>query len=340
MRILIAGPIDPGTMMRSYMEGFVSHGHQVRGLSIGTAASDSRSPWLRVQRVPLLNRVGAPQLIAEGNRSLTREAMRWRPDLLLTTGDELLPGALATIAASVGCRTAFVYPDPLVNLQPATVQCLALYDVVIYACGSFGLPYLERLGARRAVYLPFAWDDALHPRPGHWDHPSRAASFDVVFVGNWRKDREAWLQHLSHFRVGVWGTDYWRWRAQATSVGRKSWQGGAPQGEAYVRASRAGKITLNLVDLQNGPGLNMRAFEALGMGCFVLSTRTEALQEMFVEGEHIAYFENPDELQEKTAYYLTHPDERRRIAHNAARLAESHTYRDRAGQLLELLAGI
>jgi spore maturation protein CgeB len=81
----------------------------------------------------------------------------------------------------------------------------------------------------------------------------------------------------------------------------------------------------------------MRAFEAAGVGCFVLATRTEALQEFFVEGEHVAYFETPDELRHKVAYYLARPDERARIASNAARLAESHTYRDRAVQLLSLL---
>jgi len=111
-------------------------------------------------------------------------------------------------------------------------------------------------------------------------------------------------------------------------------------GPEYVRASHQGKIVLNLVDPLNGPGLNMRSFEALGIGCFVLSRRTAASEELLIEGEHIAYFDTPEELRDKVAYYLARPNERERIAANAARLAESHTYDRRACQLLDLVSAL
>jgi spore maturation protein CgeB len=228
-----------------------------------------------------------------------------------------------------------LFPDPLVSLPIETIQSLPVYDVVAYACGRFALPYLECMGARRTAWIPFAWDPHLHPRPER----SSIAEFDVGFVGEWRLDRERWLDALRGYRVAVFGGPAWRRRARQNSVARQSWQGGIAWGAAYASASRSARITLNLVDVTNGPGLNMRAFEAAGIGCFVLSTRTAALEEIFVEGEHIAYFDTPTQLREKVAYFLGHAAERERIAQNAATLAESHTYAHRARELLAIATG-
>jgi hypothetical protein len=124
--MLIGGPTNPGTMMGSYRQALAEWGHDVHGVSVWAAAHDSSSPWLRVERFPLLNRLGAQQLVIEGNRALTREAIQWCPDVLLTTGDDILPGTIATITASTGCKALMVYPDTLVNLQVTTIQALPL----------------------------------------------------------------------------------------------------------------------------------------------------------------------------------------------------------------------
>ena len=335
MRIMILGATDSGLLMGSYSNALRELGHEVAALPIPQAARRSRSPWLRLTRVPVMNRVGMKQLVLEANRIVTAEAIRWEPDLLLTAGEDVLAGTLATIKASTGCKAVIIYPDPLVNLRVPTIQALPVYDLVIYACGRFGLPVFEVLGATRTAFVPFAWDDRVHPRPTPDILPE--PTLDVVFVGDWRPDREQWLDELADFRVGVWGGSAWRTKTRPNSVARRAWRGKVAWGPEYGRASHAGRITLNLVDITNGPGLNMRAFEAAGVGCFVLATRTEALEEFFTEGEHVVYFSNPDELRAKVAHYLDRPVERARIASNAAQLANAHTYGARAAQLLDLL---
>lgn len=335
MRIMILGAIDSGLLLGSYADALRDLGHEVFALAIPEAARRSQSPWLRFERIPIISRVGADQLVIEANRIATAEGLRWRPDLILTAGEDVLAGTLATIKASTGCKALVIYPDPLVNLRVTTIQALPIYDVVTYACGRFGLPFFEKLGASQTAFLPFGWDDRAHPRPAP-DELSEP-TLDIVFVGNWRLDREQWLDELAEFHVGVWGGGAWRTKTRPGSVGRRTWRGKVALGPEYVRASHEGHITLNLVDITNGPGLNMRAFEAAGVGCFVLATRTEALQEFFEEGEHVVYFSSPDELREKVAHYLARPAERARIASNAAQLAASHTYRARARQLLDLV---
>lgn len=50
---------------------------------------------------------------------------------------------------------------------------------------------------------------------------------------------------------------------------------------------------------------------------FVLAQRNET--SLLTEGEHIAYFDNPEDMQEKIRYYLEHEHERNTIAQNAYR---------------------
>jgi hypothetical protein len=54
------------------------------------------------------------------------------------------------------------------------------------------------------------------------------------------------------------------------------------------------------------------------------------------EGEHFDSFETLDELEDKVAYYLSHDDERERIARDGHEWALSHhTYDHRAAQIIE-----
>lgn len=331
---MIAGATGAGLLMGSYAHAFEASGHQVRALSIPAASEQSRSPWLRTRRLPVVSRVARDQLVIEGNRIFTTEALRWRPDLVVTDGEGVLAGTLATIKGSFDCKAVMIYPDPLMDLRPEIIQAIPIYDLVVYACGRFGLPFFEALGARRTAFIPFGWDEDAHPRPS--DTTAAPETVDIGFVGEWRPDREEWLDALAGLDVAVWGSRAWKTKARAESIGRQAWRGRV-WGAEYVQASRASRITLNLVGITNGPGLNMRAFETAGMACFVLATRTAAQEEFFRDGEHLAYFDTPEQLRDRVTYYLQHPEERRRIATNLASMAHGHTYSHRAEQLLRTL---
>jgi spore maturation protein CgeB len=57
---------------------------------------------------------------------------------------------------------------------------------------------------------------------------------------------------------------------------------------------------------------------------------------LFKEGETIECFDSVEEAREKISYYLSHEDERRRIAEASYRFVVEggHTYLDRARQLI------
>lgn len=61
----------------------------------------------------------------------------------------------------------------------------------------------------------------------------------------------------------------------------------------------------------------------------------EELEDLFRIGTDLEAYGSPEELEEKCAYYLTHEEERQRIAANGYRkAAESHTYRIRMAEML------
>ena len=74
------------------------------------------------------------------------------------------------------------------------------------------------------------------------------------------------------------------------------------------------KINLNITLRTILSGISLRALDVMGAGGFLLSTYQEELAEHFTDGEELVLAYTPEDLREKTAYYLTHEDERERIA--------------------------
>jgi hypothetical protein len=86
-------------------------------------------------------------------------------------------------------------------------------------------------------------------------------------------------------------------------------------------------------------GLNMRFFEALSTGSFLLTSRTPDAEALgFIDGLHYASYDSYEMLLEKVAHYLANENEREQLAYNGRRhLLEAHTYQYRVRTMLETL---
>ena len=68
----------------------------------------------------------------------------------------------------------------------------------------------------------------------------------------------------------------------------------------------------------------------------MLHERTDEVLNFFREGEEMACFASPDELADKTRYYLDHPDEREKIRlAGHQRATRDHSQELRAQKILE-----
>lgn len=108
-----------------------------------------------------------------------------------------------------------------------------------------------------------------------------------------------------------------------------------PGGAQYLQSFRDVAINLNLVNGNAETGLNMRHFEITAAGGFMLCAHQPELTEHFEIGKECVAFADEEDLLDKIAYYLVHPEERAEIARNGQRrtLAQ-HLYSRRLQTIL------
>lgn len=85
-------------------------------------------------------------------------------------------------------------------------------------------------------------------------------------------------------------------------------------GEALSLVYAGSKINLNISMRGMEGGTPLRIPEIMGAGGFVLSSFCMETAELFEENKEIVMFRTPEELMDKTDYYLSHDGEREKIA--------------------------
>jgi spore maturation protein CgeB len=272
----------------------------------------------------------------KANLELLQLADRLQPNILLVVGTEgVRAGTLAQIKVRIPqCLIYCVYPDSPHNLDDDRINCLPFFERVTTSSPAW-VDAFSKLGATNVQYLPFAADTDVH-FPVNGSSP-RPPAHDLTFIGTWRTEREDILEQLCDFDLCVWGSNYWKTRTRTGSPLRARWGGRSIKAEEFPGVAASSRIMLNVVDAATWPGPNMRTFEQAACGAFSLTTRSPAVLEIFTEGENIECFDSVEEARDKIRFYLSHEDDRLRIA-NAARefvVNHGHTYMDRANQIIE-----
>lgn len=96
------------------------------------------------------------------------------------------------------------------------------------------------------------------------------------------------------------------------------------------------KISLNITSRSIESGLSQRIWDVMGVGGFMLTNYQPEIEEYFEIGKDLEVFHNLEELVEKVDYYLTHEEERVRIAMNGyKKVRDYHKYSNRLEQILK-----
>jgi glycosyltransferase involved in cell wall biosynthesis len=84
--------------------------------------------------------------------------------------------------------------------------------------------------------------------------------------------------------------------------------------------------------------INMRVFEVMGTGSFLLTNWLPTLGELFEDGKDLVTYKTYDEMVEKARYYIDHEEEREKIAQNGYnKVIQSHTYKNRIDKILGMV---
>lgn len=273
------------------------------------------------------------------SRKVLRTVARTRPDVFFIYGSNwiLSPATLDRIRA-LGATIA-IWEGNLSILDPDRSACLPKYDV-FFTGDSYLVPLLSRVAQMRHVHLigEKAAPDFFRPYDLTEDERGEFAA-DVSFFGSSYPDRNRFFERLADLgtEVRLWG---------------KGWES-SPRLAPFaverrvdtVHKSRIyGASTINL-DLHAGHqqinGISSRVFEVLCCGGFALTEYRKDIERFFDVGREIDVFSSPEEAREKIDHYLSHPEERQKMARlGRDKVVSELTITHAAKRMLDILAEV
>lgn len=308
MRICVLTKGEPYGWTRHYLAAFRSRGHEV--LAVGPNISEET---LRSFQLEHLDAAGSrTDIEAELDPSTNLvEALpeRWNPDLIVAISMAGAP--LCPSFAGLACPRVYLSIDTWQS--PRDYLDALHYDLVFVAQKSF-VPRLRAMGARNVEWLPLAFNPEQH-YPVEME-PRADVSFAGTISLPIHQQRLEFVQRLQR---------------EVKFIGKT-----ALFGPAMCALCCAGRLTFNHSAVND---VNMRVFEALGMGCALL-TNSEAeengLFDLFKDGEHLIAYSGEVDLIRQTRRYLVDDPLRLRIKKSARELAlERHTYGHRVDVIVE-----
>lgn len=207
---------------------------------------------------------------------------------------------------------------------------LPIYDE-IFSFSKITTRFFKDTRKLNASFLPFGAKKLALPA-----HPNQ--DVDVLFIGSGDLRRVFILETIrSHVTVygDRWSRNYplMSDELKARVVDRSIW------GEQLHQLLVSSRIVLNITRSHfygAETGINLRIFEALAAGAFLLTDYCDELTELFVVGEEIEVFRSSAELVEKVEHYLANPEKRLEIARRGhQKFLELHTWDAKASILID-----
>ena len=167
--------------------------------------------------------------------------------------------------------------------------------------------------------------------------PSSACTYDVSFVGMAYGNRRAHVDALTRHGIEV-------------DCFGHGWPRGAVDLQQVRQIYQSSRITLNFADsgmqlsggsLNHSRQIKARTFEAPGAGGFLLTEENADLGSYFQLGDELVAYNNDEDLVRKIRFYLSHPEERDRIARAGhARVQREHLYETRFAAIIDHALGL
>lgn len=313
-----------------FIEALRKNGHQAVGFDLFATRSKYIRGGIIGEKINNFWPVNA--WLRKANRDLVVYIQKYKPDHILISGDNpLLIGSLA-FARSIlpDLKITLFWPDTLANLTKDITHLSPLVDLVA-SYSKTAIIQFKLLGFRECIWTPFAGD--IEFLGGSSENLfTDDFAYDCSFVGGWRPEREHVIEMivtaLPDISLRIVGP-LWSKRVQNKKLTR--YIDDRPKfGKEFGDFIRSSRINLNIIDDTNFPAANMRFFEIPAAGGLQLSSACPEMKDLFLEGEHIYYYESPDQIVDKVKNILAHPEEAhivRRKSHMYVK--EHHHYRQR-----------
>jgi hypothetical protein len=258
------------------------------------------------------NGLPVPQSYQDLERLVAHQIDRFRPDVLylldtVAWGAERIR-ALAHRPPLVLGWNAAVIPAPVdwseIDVMLSSDEgCLRL--VVEYGAKSsrFFRPHFPAFIAAAAADQPKQWDVVFTGQitPDHGDRIHRLCEVAKAPMSARGEFTPAFFLAQPNPRL--------------MPAGLCQYDHGSVWGMEMYRVMKSARIMLNVhIDMAAKKSLNMRTFETIGTGSFLLTEYSDVLEEYFISGQEVETYRTLDEMIDKIYYYLDHEREREAIA--------------------------
>lgn len=211
------------------------------------------------------------------------------------------------------------------------------YDLLITQ-KSYNVDELKKLGAKKVFFQNKAYSKIYHKTCK--DCEQTIYKYNVLFIGFAEKDRFEDMNYLAFngLKVNIFGSGW----------DKKEFQNHHKNliicksdliGKDYANAISCSKISLCFLRKANRDLQTSRSIEIPACGGFMIAERTDEHKKLFEENKEAVYFDSKEELLEKVKYYLTHEDERKKIAQAGYERTRSsgYSYDDRVKEIMEVI---
>lgn len=268
------------------------------------------------------------------NKKLLEVAGQVKPDLFFSIYGVIHEKETIERVKALRIPTACWWLNDPFQLPFGQTSSAPVYD--FYFSNSAGAqPIYKENGVNNIHFLPVGIDPDVHRKIGGLEK-----KYDVVFMGDHHPIRERIINMLIESGIDVTIFGPWRRKLAADSplVPRLALKTFFTP-EQMVTTFNQSKIVLNIHTwMGRWPyGLNPRLFEAAGCGAFQVADFKEEMPMFFENKKDVVWFQDERELPELIRYYLTHDDEREKIALRSNNKAADHTYYNRMKELLSIV---
>lgn len=265
----------------------------------------------------------------EINLSLIDKVRETKPDYLLTTKALNIDKMTIKEIKKSGVVTINWFQD-LLEFLPWLKEHGRVYDYLFTPD-----PLMVRELRRNKItvfYLPLAAQTDIKLK-------NIKKKYNVVFSGQYTLRREKLFAKLTSLgdKFIIWG--YSDWGKSSLSA---HYKGLLPSVECMLQKFRESKIVINVQtggDKDPSEVVSLRAFEATGMGTFLLNWWHKPIDDFWEDGKEIVNFKSPEEALIKAKYFLSHEKEREKIAKAGwERTKKDHTFKLRFKKMFEIVS--
>lgn len=285
-------------------------------------------------RIPFVNSMDKDKM----NSSLLTIAEEYQPDaLLVLMGDTILPQTLGKIRKQGTITINWFQDTVLAPMRKDFVQAISPYYDYFFMIDSEDILNYVKVKSRFIKTIPVACNPQAHKNIDLSEKEKNRYGNEVCFVGSVDLRREEILPQLSDFDLGIWGN----WLRKIPEL-KEYYRRRHVYGEEVVKIYNASKIVVDIPLSYEARGrifcVTPRVFEVSACGAFILTDATSPVSGLYEIGKEIVCYRDEKDLKGLIRYYLSRPEERKRIAKGGQERAyRDHTYEKRLGEIFSII---